>query len=493
MAIIDVFYEHSDSEHSGSGYRSNPPQTYTDFRAGRAGWQLLASVVVAYTFAFGPASVNGESPFQLATFSADVTIPLGHRCMGVLPTKSKKILDPLLARGFVLLGSDQPIVLCAVDWCEIRNDAYEQWRRALANAAGTTVQRVLVSSLHQHDAPVTDLGAAKLLDEVGLTGELYDQAFHERTIARVAAALRQSLQHATPITHLGMGQAVVEQIASNRRVVAADGRVNFGRGSRSGDNPFHRDAPEGLIDPFLKTISFWNGDTAVLALHAYATHPMSSYGKGQVSSDFVGLARRRRQRDAPGIMQIYVSGCSGDVTAGKYNNGSPLHRQQLIDRLYNAMLKAWEKTERQPIERVEFRNANLTLEFHPGANLSWESLREVLDDTNRSVEKRILAAMGLASRMRVEKRQGIDFPCVDFGCAQVVLFPGESFVGYQLMAQKMRPESFVMSIGYGECWPGYIPTDSTFDERFEDNWLWVAPGSEQRILTALDKVLGEPR
>ena len=181
------------------------------------------------------------------------------------------------------------------------------------------------------------------------------------------------------------------------------------------------------------------------------------------------------------------------MTAGKYNNGSPLHRQQLIDRLYNAMLKAWEKTERQPIERVEFRNANLTLEFHPGANLSSESLREVLDDTNRSVEKRILAAMGLASRMRVEKGQGIDFPCVDFGCAQVVLFPGESFVGYQLMAQKMRPESFVMSIGYGECWPGYIPTDSTFDERFEDNWLWVAPGSEQRILTALDKVLGQPR
>ncbi len=27
------------------------------------------------------------------------------------------------------------------------------------------------------------------------------------------------------------------------------------------------------------------------------------------------------------------------------------------------------------------------------------------------------------------------------------------------------------------------------DKRFEDNWLWVGPGSEQRILTALDSVL----
>jgi len=27
----------------------------------------------------------------------------------------------------------------------------------------------------------------------------------------------------------------------------------------------------------------------VLALHAYATHPMSYYGRGEVTSDFVGL------------------------------------------------------------------------------------------------------------------------------------------------------------------------------------------------------------
>ncbi|MFP6671977.1 MAG: hypothetical protein VB857_11220, partial [Pirellulaceae bacterium] len=90
--------------------------------------------------------------YRLARFSADVTIPLNHRCMGVLPTKSKKILDPLYAHGFVLLGADKPIVLIAFDWCEIRNGAYDQWRDALAAAAGTTRQRVLVSSLHQHDA-----------------------------------------------------------------------------------------------------------------------------------------------------------------------------------------------------------------------------------------------------------------------------------------------------------------------------------------------------
>ena len=44
----------------------------------------------------------------------------------------------------------------------------------------------------------------------------------------------------------------------------------------------------------LKTVSFWNGDAKLAALHYYATHPMSYYGDGLVTSDFVGLARAAR-------------------------------------------------------------------------------------------------------------------------------------------------------------------------------------------------------
>ena len=105
------------------------------------------------------------------------------------------------------------------------------------------------------------------------------------------------------------------------------------------------------------------------------------------------------------------------------------------------------------------------------------------------MEDRILAAMGLSSRQRVAAGQAIDLPVIDFGPAQVVLFPGESFVGYQLMAQEMRSDSFVLSIGYGECWPGYIPTEEAFRDGFEDKWLWVAPGSETRIRKVLRRVL----
>jgi hypothetical protein len=429
--------------------------------------------------------------FRLARFTADVTIPLGHRCMGILPRKSERIIDPLEVHGFVFLGAGDPIVLVAVDWCEIRNGAYERWREVLAQAAGTTRSRVLVTSLHQHDAPISDLGADNLLAKVGLAGEMFDSEFHEKGVQRVAGKLRESLQSAQPVTQIGLGAAKVKQIASNRRVVSEEGTASYSRGSNSGGNTALANAPEGLIDPYLKTISFWDREEPLLALSAYATHPMSYYGRGEVSADFVGMARRQRQRDLPTVQQVYVSGCSGDVTAGKYNDGSPANRSLLTHRLHAGMKQAWDATERHALERVDFRVVPLVLEYRGGDSHTTASLTNVLENKEVSLRDRILAAMSLSSRRRVASGQTIDFPCIDFGPAQVVLFPGESFVAYQLMAQQMRPDSFVMSIGYGECWPGYIPSAEAFRDGFENTWLWVAPGAQKRIRRALEQVLPE--
>ena len=448
---------------------------------------ITSAVFVATISVMSLTSVHAE--FKLSTFETDVTIPIGHRCMGVLPTKSKSIADPLEARGFVLLGSGKPIVVIAVDWCEIRNGAYDQWREAIAAATGTSRERVLVTSLHQHDAPVTDAGAAQLLRDVGLADELYDENFHQQTVATVAHAARESLVRAVPVTHVGTGEARVNMIASNRRVVLEDGRVSFGRGSSSGGDAFHSEAALGEIDPFVKTISFWNEETPIAALSVYATHPMSRYGEGKVSADFVGLARRRRQLDLPNVTQIYASGCSGDITAGKFNDRSDQAREQLITRLYEGMKAAWQNTKKQPIKNIAFRSTPLELEFYQHGDLEPEKLKAALEDANLRTEDRILAAMGLSSHQRVAAGQPIDFPCVDFGDTQLLLFPGEAFVGYQLMAQQMNPDRFVVSMGYGECWPGYIPMNSSFGDGFHDKWLWVPVGSENRVQAALQRLL----
>lgn len=429
------------------------------------------------------------SQIRVSQFSVDVTIPLGHRCMGLLPTKSKEIVDPLQTHGIVLLSDDDPIVIVAVDWCEIRNESYERWREVIAKAVGTEPVRVLLSSLHQHDAPVSDAGAENLLNRAGLVGELFDFAFHEDCVQRVATAAKESLEEATAVTHLGLGKAKVEKVASNRRIVNAEGRVSYGRGSRSGRNAAMAAAPDGLIDPWLRTVSFWNGDRPLVALHSYATHPMSYYGRGGVTYDFVGMARERRRRDDQKVQQIYLSGCSGDVTAGRYNDGSQASRELLAHRIYEGMTAAWKATEKTPISEISFRSTPLELPFRTEDRFQAGYLLKQIDDDSVEIRQRIYAAMTLSSRQRVISGKPIDLPVVDLGPARIVLFPGEAFVGYQLLAQEMKPDVFVQSIGYGECWPGYIPTDASFEDKFENHWLWVGPGCETRIREALAKVL----
>src|SRR3954468_20449500 len=321
--------------------------------------RALNLVLVLFSVSVGMAD-EGRPKLRLATFNADVTVPLGHGMMGG-SWLSKSIADPLEANGFVLLGGGAPIVFVSVDWCEIRNDALERWQKVLAEAAGTEANRVLVTTVHQHDAPVADLQAERLLRSRKLAGTICDLDFHERAVQGVARALRESLASAKPCTHFGIGKAKVERIASNRRYVTPGGAVLFDRSSTT-RNPIAIAADEGLIDPWLKTLSFWNGETPLAAVSFYAVHPMSYYGAGEVSADFPGLARRRRQAELPGVRQIYCSGCSGNITAGKYNNGAHENRAALATRLHHAMSAAWRQTQRHPIERLHFRTASLRLE-----------------------------------------------------------------------------------------------------------------------------------
>jgi hypothetical protein len=435
------------------------------------------------------AAQSADSRLSVATFSEEVTPPIGHPCMGGGIAPVKEIVDPLFANGFILQGAGDPIAVVAIDWCEIRNDAYDRWRDALAESLGTRRERVLVTALHQHDAPVADLAAQRLLDGAKAKGAICDSEFHERMVRRVAKSARAALARDRRVTHIGTGQAKVDRIASNRRFFDDAGRPRFDRTSATRD-PKARAAPEGTIDPYLKTLSLWDGDRPLLALSAYATHPMSFYGKGGVSADFVGLARKLRQAEEPRTFQMYLSGCSGNVTAGKYNDGSPDNRIELAKRLHEAMREAWKNTTLEPIAACEFRSTPLRLPVRSGKGFTEEDLTKRLRDDPKPFGQ-CLAALGLSWRKRVLADRAIDVGAIDFGGAAFVLLPAEAYVEYQLMAQAVRPKGFVVTAGYGECGPGYIPTETAWRESDGNlaDWCWVDPGCEERMNRAIGEVL----
>jgi len=205
------------------------------------------------------ATERRQNMVSIATFSADVTPPVGHPlCAGWYPA-AKGITDRLSARGLILFGAEKPIVLCAIDWAEISNREHLRWRQALAAAAGTEPDRVAVQCTHAHNTPWPDREAQNLLDTAGFPDLIMAGDWAEKIRGTVATAVQAAVAAPRPCTHVATGQARVEEVASNRRVMGDNGKVKAIRWTKTRD-PAVRAEPEGLIDPFLKTISFWHDD-----------------------------------------------------------------------------------------------------------------------------------------------------------------------------------------------------------------------------------------
>ncbi len=450
----------------------------------------LALALLALSAGALPARAD-DPPLRIAPFHADVTPPLGTPLCDALVQPAREIVDPLSARGVVLLPAGQkPIVLCALDWIGIGNSGYDAFRDGLAKAAGTTRERVAVHCLHQHDAPGCDFQADDVLKPFGLGGKLFDPAFARQAITRVADAIGAALKKPMAVTHLGLGKAKVEQVASNRRVMGPNGKVKYVRYSAARD-PKVRAEPEGLIDPYVHLLSFWDGDRPVASLTYYATHPQSYYGKGGVSCDFPGLARGLRDKELPGVAHVHFNGAGGNVTAGKYNDGSPDNRPVLARRLAKGMKAAFDAVKKVPVKagEIEWRVAKAALPVSPLYTV--KALEAQVADEKLAVPQRLRAARNLVWARRCEAGDKLDLTCLHIGPAYVLHMPGELFVEYQLAAQKMRAGAPVLMAAYGDYGAGYIGTAIAYTQGgYETGPVSrVGPGVEEVLTRALREVL----
>ncbi|MDB5391535.1 MAG: hypothetical protein JWM11_7181 [Planctomycetaceae bacterium] len=426
---------------------------------------------------------------EITTFQVDATPPIGHPCCGGWITPIQVVDDRQLGLGLILRGAGAPVVILAVDWTGILNESHLQLRTAIAEAVGTKPDRVAIQCVHPHNAPFADQQAEKLLASApGEPPHTLNIEFFNKFTLSAAAAAKASLDHFQPLTHVGIGQAKVDQVAANRRIKGPDGKLRAMRGSACNDEKL-RAEPEGLIDPFLKTVSFWNGDKAVAALHYYACHPMSYYGDGRATPDFCGLAREKRRADDPQVMQIYFDGCGGNIAAGKYNDGSKEQRPILRDKIYTAMVAAWKATEKHPLTQYVWRTEPVTLPPRSEPAYSMETQRKALMDANVAKPYRGRASMIIAWLER--QSRPIDITCLDLGPAKIVHLPGEPFIEYQLQAQRAKPQGFVCVAGYGDGGTWYIPTAAAYPEGgYEVSVAFVGPASEAIINQAVEKVLG---
>lgn len=451
---------------------------------------MIRILAIVLLIAVGSMShAAGDNPIKIASFRADITPPLGAHLGFGWYGQAKEIVDPLEARGVVLLTGEKPIVLCALDWILLNNGGHDQFREALAEAAGTTRDRVAVHCLHPHDTPGVDFTVEELLAKQGIGGTMFNVEAAQKAMRDTARAVRESLPKARAVTHVGIGQAKVEQVASNRRIIGPDGKSKAVRWSATRD-PAVRAEPEGLIDPFVRVVSFWDDEKPLAAISYYATHPQSHYGKGAVSCDFPGLARGQRDAALPEVAHIHFNGAGGNITAGKYNDGSPSNRPVLAGRLALGMKKAWESTSKVPLSAkdVEWRVQPVAVPPYKSANV--ERLERGLADTKSSALSRMNGAMHLAWITRCQAGHKIELSCLRLGSIYVLHMPGELFVEYQLAAQKMKPEATVCMAAYGDGGPGYIGTKIAYEEGgYEPKASKVSPDVEEVLMAGMKALL----
>jgi hypothetical protein len=403
----------------------------------------------------------GKPSLEIAPFLFDVSPPENHPLCGGWIKPVVGYDDRLEAIGYVLRGAGEPIVVCSVDWTGILNQAHIQWRTVLAQAAGTSPERVAVQCVHQHNAPFVCLDAEKTLQKVksGLHNVFPD--FFEQCLERGASAITAALKQPRPVTHVAHSQAKVEKVAANRRIVDANGKLTTWRGSAS-KNPLHWELPEGLIDPLLRTVAFYEGETKLAACHYYATHPMSYYGDGRVYSEFVGTARKRLQEQEPGCTHIYFTGCSGNVAAGKYNDGTPRARQELTERMYAALSASNRQLQPAPIENARWTTQPILPPVRD--TFAQDQLDAVIGDGKAAAANRIRSAMMLTWLRRCEDKVPIVLSGLHVNDISMLHLPAESFIQYQLRAAAAAPDRFVAVAAYGDGGPWYIPVREAYPQ-----------------------------
>ena len=426
----------------------------------------------------------GATNLRVATFRCNVTPDLGEPLIWVTP--AAEVIDPLWAKGVVLDDGRARYVLCAVDWCGIGGATDLLFRARIAAAAGTSLSRVAVHSVHQHTAPYIEGDAYNLLRTLEDPPLMMSSGFLQRVTDRLAQSVKEAVARLEPFDRIGIGSARVDRVASARRIFS-DGQL-ITRYSTSGSKPELAALPEGSIDPVIRTITLLAGDKPLARLHYYATHPQSFCCDGRVSSDFVGTAREALEK-AENVFQVYFTGCAGDVTVGKYNDSSIEARADLAQRLEEGMKASIAATSIAPAMKLTWRSVRLNLPLKSDPAASAAELRSLLVDSGPlSGQDSYRIAISLAF---AERQRPLHACSLQIGRARIIHLPGEPMLEFQRYAQEQGQDDFVVLAGYGDMSPGYLCTDRAFVEGgYEPGASNAGPGTEARVKAAIRKLVG---
>lgn len=427
--------------------------------------------------------------YKVAPFTIDITPPVGHPLAFCI---NEEIDSRIFIRGIVIDDSITRIVIASADVLYFVFSAYDKMVTAIADAAGTENKHVFLTAVHQHDSVAmidpddTDCGI----------GQKLTQEYWNKCLQDTAAGIKKVITDGfIEVQALAVSKIKITGLASNRRTYNDDGSIAM-RFSMCGDTELKK-RPEGVFDPYLRTIGFFGNDEQVIcALHYYASHPMAAYMRNMVSADVPGVALNSVAERYRNNNNVYITGCGGNVTFGKYgfhDKTGNLHSKEESLNHFGEILGRAIATNIRDLKRVTFGNINVRserIELPLRKGVTVDSLAGIAENTEKEFERKF--ALRWKKIVQEWDKYGFrDIRTISFGDEITILeLFAEMAVEYQLYANSLLPDKFLAVAAYNEASCSYICTAKMYEEGgYEPTTNYLTPEIEVKLKAAIKKLL----
>ena len=152
------------------------------------------------------------------------------------------------------------------------------------------------------------------------------------------------------------------------------------------------------------------------------------------------------------------------------------------------MKASLENTSVSPIRNVSWSNVAILPEVRSTFNK--EELNKIISNKDGSVVSRNRPSYMLAWLNRVERKQPIILSSLGINDIATLHLPAESFIEYQLRAQKLAPAKFVATAAYGDGGPWYLPVKEEYPAKgYEVRVAFCEPSVDDVMTTGIKQLL----
>lgn len=426
--------------------------------------------------------------------AGNITPGLGTRTELFQNLQADKIVTPLLVKVCIMELQDTKVALVTGDVMDFFADSIRDIRNIVFEETGIKPENIYLNSSHTHSAPYIYPSAQKHISAWN-TGFL-DMDYYRGLLEVVRSTAKSALAGLADVT-LKHSKALVEGVASCRRVELEDGTI----GVRYGRNvPEELVAyPDGLIDPYAECVWLEGADGKLAGvLVNYACHGTSYNQYSEICWDYMGFAREFIEKELGG-QALFLQGCAGNISPGKYTVHEPLEDAVLLgSRLASAVIGS--RSSAKQVESDKLVNINEKILLQGRTTLSACQLEQKLEDEiaktlkeqeeNPGVPKGAMV-ISYAERLLMSKNYpGLCIPSeiglLKVGDISMVFLPGECFIQYALKIKEHMAGKPVLVMAYTDCTLQYIPDKKAYEDRggyeTDPDWCYSAIGNGEKLV-----------